>query len=296
MPQTRRSNLPPAHRRSRRRFPLRLLAVAIVLLAAAFLLVSICSSGGKQPKARNDAQPTAGAAPAAPSSRAAAGSRGGSPRPGATPGVGGFAPVSPTPQATCAPSDLLRLVDKDHALPDDYLPPDLVNVEPKDASPGSPTVVQLRKEADGALHSMLEAARAQNIFFLAQSAYRSYQYQSQVYQQEVNSVGQAQADRESARPGHSEHQLGLAIDFTTRGLDFDLNQSFAATPEGRWLAQHAAEFGFVLSYPEGKEAQTGYEYEPWHYRYIGTGAAQQFVQSGQTLNQWLTSRQLGCGA
>ena len=290
MPQTRRSYQPPSYR-PRRRFPIRWLIAAVVVIVAVYLIAGACS-GGKKKTAKNPA----GTPPAAlaPSSRASGAN--GTPRPGNMPSSGSFAPTSPTPQATCAPSDLLRLVDKDHALPDDYTPPDLVTLDPRDSSPGSATVVQLRKEAADALHSMLDAARAQNIFFLAQSAYRSYEYQNQVYAAEVRSVGQAQADRESAKPGHSEHQLGLAVDFTTRTLNFDLNQSFAATPEGRWLAQHAAEFGFVLSYPEGKEEQTGYEYEPWHYRYIGVAAAQQFVQSGQTLNQWLASRQLGCGA
>jgi LAS superfamily LD-carboxypeptidase LdcB len=293
MPQTRRSYLPPPRHRSRR-FPIRWLIAAIVVIVAVYLIAGTCSSDGKKKTAKNlGGTSTAALAPAGPSSRA--GGANGTPRPGGSPNAN-FAPASPTPQATCAPSDLLRLVDKDHALPDDYVPPDLVTLDPKDSSPGSATVVQMRKEAADALHAMLEAARSQNIFFLAQSAYRSYEYQNQVYAAEVRSVGQAQADRESARPGHSEHQLGLAVDFTTRALNFDLNQSFAATPEGRWLTQHAAEFGFVLSYPEGKEDQTGYEYEPWHYRYIGVSAAQQFVQSGQTLNQWLAARQVGCGA
>jgi D-alanyl-D-alanine carboxypeptidase len=271
--------------------------VAIVLIAAVYLIADACGSGGNggnRARGRTP-QPSAAARPARPTSRAGTAPRGGSPRPGSTPGAG-FAPASPTVEPTCAPDDLLRLVDKDHALPDSYVPPDLVALEPKDSSPRSATAVQLRHEAADALHRMLDQARTENIFFLAQSAYRSYQYQEQVYAQEVSSVGQAQADRESARPGHSEHQLGLAVDFTTRGLDYDLNQSFAATPEGRWLAQHAAEFGFVLSYPEGKEAETGYEYEPWHYRYVGVDVAQQFVQSGQTLNRWLAARQVGCHA
>lgn len=294
MPQTRRSYQPPTYR-PRRRFPIRWLIAAIVVILAVYLIAGACSSGGKKKSAKNPAgTATAALVPAAPSSRAAGAN--GTPRPGGTPAAGNIAPASPTAQATCAPADLLRLVDKDHALPDDYVPPDLATLDPRDSSPGSATIVQMRKQGADALHTMLDAARTQNIFFLAQSAYRSYEYQNQVYAAEVQSVGQTQADRESARPGHSEHQLGLAVDFTTRALNFDLNQSFAATPEGRWLAQHAAEFGFVLSYPEGKEDQTGYEYEPWHYRYIGQNAAQQFVQSGQTLNQWLATRQLGCGA
>ena len=209
---------------------------------------------------------------------------------------GAHALASPTPAAACGPSDILFLVDKDHALPPDYVPPDLVTVRAPDASPGAPTTVQLRKVAADAMTQMLTDARAQSINLLAQSGYRSYDYQAQVYGNEVQTFGQAKADSESARPGHSEHQLGLAMDFTTRALGYDLNDSFAATPEGRWLAQSAARYGFVLSYPQGKDALTGYTYEPWHYRYIGVDATQKFLASGQTLNQWLAQHQQPCSA
>src|SRR5581483_7815770 len=184
MPQTRRSYRPPSYP-PRRRFPIRWLVAAIVVIVAVYLIAGACS-GGKKKTAKNPAgTPTAALAP---SSRASGAN--GTPRPGGTPSTSSFAPASPTPQATCAPSDLLRLVDKDHALPDDYTPPDLVTLEPKDASPGSATLVQMRKAAADALHAMLEAARAQNIFCMAQSAYRSYEYQNQVYAAEVRSVGQ----------------------------------------------------------------------------------------------------------
>lgn len=211
--------------------------------------------------------------------------------PGGTPA--GFA-FAPTPVPTCGPSDLLVLVDKSHALPPEYVPPDLVTVRADIASPGAPIAVQLRKEAADALARMIADARTQGIYLLAQSAYRSYDYQAQVYNNEVQTFGQAKADSESARPGHSEHQLGTAVDFTTRTLQYDLNDSFATTPEGRWLAQHAADYGFVLSYPQGKESVTGYVYEPWHYRYIGVQAAKEFVASGLTLNQWLAQHQAPC--
>jgi D-alanyl-D-alanine carboxypeptidase len=214
----------------------------------------------------------------------------------ATVPAAGVALGSPTPAPACAPSDILFLVDKDHALPPDYAPPDLVTVRAPDASPGAPTTVQLRKVAADAMTQMLTDARAQSINLLAQSGYRSYEYQAQVYGNEVQTFGQTQADRESARPGHSEHQLGLAMDFTTRALGYDLNNSFAATPEGRWLAQNAARYGFVLSYPQDKEAITGYTYEPWHYRYIGVDAAQKFLASGLALNQWLGQHQQPCSA
>ncbi len=208
--------------------------------------------------------------------------------------AGGFAPSPVTPVATCAPVDLLRLVNKDVALPAEYVPPELVSLQPIDASPNAVIALKLRHEADDAMHRMLEQARASGLSIVAQSAYRSYPDQQRVYTEEVKNFGQTQADRESARPGHSEHQLGLAVDFSSKRLDYDLNDAFAATAEGSWLAQNAAQYGFVQSYPQEKEAITGYTYEPWHYRYIGAAPAQAVAQSGLTLNEWLTSRQLGC--
>jgi LAS superfamily LD-carboxypeptidase LdcB len=199
--------------------------------------------------------------------------------------------------ATCGPLDLLKLVDKDRALSRDDVPPDLVQLQPVDSSPNAVEKLELRREADDALHKMLDQARtSSHLFILAQSTYRSYDDQARVYQSEVEHFGQAQADRESARPGHSEHQLGTAVDFTTKSLGYDLVEAFATTPEGQWLQKNAAQYGFVLSYPQDKETITGYMYEPWHYRYIGVGAAEAFVKSGQTLKEWLEPRQLGCSA
>ena len=190
----------------------------------------------------------------------------------------------------------MRQVSKDAALPADYVPPDLVMLQPIDASPNLTGTLMLRREAEQAIHRLLGQARANNLSIVVQSSYRGYQDQAKVYQSEVQNFGQAQADRESARPGHSEHQLGLAVDFSSKRLNYDLNDSFAATPEGKWLQHNATQVGFVQSYPEGQEPVTGYMYEPWHYRYIGVEAAQGFAKSGQTLTEWLSGRQLGCHA
>lgn len=255
------------------------------------LLAAACGSQSrnKPPTNQNTNGPQITLAPSSTAPGAPPGRRN---RPG-TP-AGGFAANPPTPAATCVPADLLRLVDKDFALPPDYAPPDLMNLQPIDASPGAASMLKLRREAEEAMHRMLDQARSSNLSIVAQSTYRSYQDQAKVYQDEVQNYGQAQADRESARPGHSEHQLGLAVDFSSKRLNYDLNDSFAATPEGKWLQQNAAQYGFVLSYPEGEEQVTGYMYEPWHYRYIGAESAQAATKSGQTLTEWLSSRQLGC--
>ena len=100
------------------------------------------------------------------------------------------------------------------------------------------------------------------------SPYRSYTSQVSVYAGWVKRLGKAQADRQSARPGHSEHQTGLAVDINTA-----VAQSFATTPAGKWLAANSWRYGFILRYPDGKEPVTGYEFEPWHFRYVGVALA-----------------------
>jgi LAS superfamily LD-carboxypeptidase LdcB len=263
---------------------------AILVIAIAF---SASCGGGSKPKSASPtvAGATVARAPAAPPRGQTSPVRG----PFSTPSESVTAPfATPTVAATCAPADLLRLVDKQAALPPEYEPPDLVQLQPIDASPNVAEMLRLRHEAEDALHKLLDAGRNARLFLLAQSTYRSYGDQERVYQSEVEHFGQGQADRESARPGHSEHQLGTAIDFTTRALGYDLVEAFAGTPEGKWLQQNAAQYGFVLSYPQEKEADTGYMYEPWHYRYIGVQAAQAEAQSGLTLNKWLEQRQVGC--
>ncbi len=103
----------------------------------------------------------------------------------------------------------------------------------------------------------------------------------------VQQMGQDQAERISARPGHSEHQMGTAIDFTSASAGYGLGEGFAQTPEGAWLSQNAPRFGFVMSYPAGKESVTGYAYEPWHFRYVGIDVARAVVARGITLTEYL---------
>ena len=101
------------------------------------------------------------------------------------------------------------------------------------------------------------------------------------------SVGEAEANRFSARPGYSEHQLGTTIDFTSRRAEFDLTNAFGATPEGQWLDENAVRYGFVMSYPPDKEDITGYVYEPWHFRYVGEEVAAEVRREGITLHEYL---------
>jgi zinc D-Ala-D-Ala carboxypeptidase len=113
----------------------------------------------------------------------------------------------------------------------------------------------------------------------AQSAYRSYGAQVGTYNGWVSRLGQKGADLTSARPGHSEHQTGLAIDISALPAECSLKQCFADTPQGKWLAKHAWEYGFILRYPEGMTDITGYEFEPWHYRFVGKSLAKEMYET-----------------
>jgi D-alanyl-D-alanine carboxypeptidase len=160
---------------------------------------------------------------------------------------------------------LLAFVDKTHAQPG-YVPPDLVTLKSNVAYLTSRKGLELRSVAEVALRRMGEAARAQGITLLASSTYRSFDYQVTVYARNVRALGQAEADRESARPGTSQHQLGPVVDFGS------ISPAFADTAAGRFLEQHAAEYGWSLSFPDGYEDVTGYLWECWHWRYIGVEA------------------------
>ncbi len=155
------------------------------------------------------------------------------------------------------------LVDKQHSLPDHYVPEDLVNLNEYPTLLLSRNNLQLRELLMPALLAMNKAARQDNISLLISSTYRSFDYQTVVYNRIVKELGQEAADRESAKPGTSQHQLGLALDFDS------ITNAFASKKSGIWVAANAGKFGFALSYPDGYEDLTGYRYESWHYRFIG---------------------------
>jgi D-alanyl-D-alanine carboxypeptidase len=157
---------------------------------------------------------------------------------------------------------LRRLVDKTHALPDGYEPDDLVELTGGTYLVNR-TGLMLRRSAAAALAAMAAAAQADGAALLVSSTYRSYNYQVEVYARTVRQDGQEEADRVSARPGYSQHQTGLAVDFGS------IDDSFAQTPAGHWILSNAARFGWSLSFPPGYEAVTGYVWESWHYRYVG---------------------------
>lgn len=147
---------------------------------------------------------------------------------------------------------------------------------PADYAPG-----RILPEAQTAFDTMRAAAKEEGLTLKIVSGYRSYQKQDKVYHNYAARDGAALADRYSARAGSSEHQTGYAMDINS------VRQSFAETKEGKWLAAHCAEYGFILRYPKDKEAETGFMYEPWHIRYLGVELAQKITESGLCLEEYL---------
>lgn len=174
------------------------------------------------------------------------------------------------------PDSLTVLVNKYHALPQDYIP----QLETLGSPYGSGS---LRPEAAAAFRAMADAARADGISLRSVSAYRSYQRQESVYNRYLRQDTQASVDSYSARPGFSEHQTALALDINVASL----SAHFENTPAYAWLVEHCADYGFILRYPQGKEDITGYRFEPWHYRYVGTEAAQACMSQDLTFEEYL---------
>ncbi|MHA7139620.1 cell wall-binding repeat-containing protein [Rossellomorea arthrocnemi] len=181
----------------------------------------------------------------------------------------------------------LLLVNKKRSIPSSYKPTRLV--EPNVRFPFSHYDPKryMDSRAVSSFEALVNAAWAQNVKLYAQSGYRSYSRQSELYNYYKSVYGEAYASQISAKPGHSEHQTGLAMDVTSASVGYDLNENFASTKEGRWVANQAYKYGFIIRYPKGKESITGYAYEPWHLRYVGKEAAQEIYENGITLEQYL---------
>ncbi len=149
-------------------------------------------------------------------------------------------------------------------------------------------VEQLEEKAHQQLVKMFDAAAADGITLRVVSAYRSFEYQIRLFNRRVVKYGFANANYSTAIPGQSEHQTGLVVDVDDGTWTHTVKQSFETTPAFRWLDQHAHEYGFILSYPDGKEDITGYMYEPWHYRFVGSVAvATEIKQRGLTLQEYV---------
>ena len=173
--------------------------------------------------------------------------------------------AAPTTQSTAEGLtyiDGILVVNKTYALPADYNP----GVDP---------------DAQAAFDKMQADAAKEGLNIYISSGFRSYDYQAGLYDRYVQRSGKAEADRYSARAGHSEHQTGLAFDLNS------IDMTFADTDECEWVNKHCAEYGFIIRYPKGSESITGYMYEPWHLRYLGVENAKKVYDSGLTLEEYL---------
>jgi D-alanyl-D-alanine carboxypeptidase len=167
------------------------------------------------------------------------------------------------------PASSWVVVDKARPLaPLDYAPGDLVPIGGR----------EMRAEAAQAMTDMLAAAAAEGLTLNVQSAYRSYDYQVDTFRNQVARFGQERAEIQVARPGYSEHQTGLAADVGGGGCDIE--NCFATTAEGQWVAANGPRFGYVVRYPDGKQDVTGFKYEPWHVRYVGVALATEMQRTG----------------
>jgi D-alanyl-D-alanine carboxypeptidase len=187
------------------------------------------------------------------------------------------------------PTSIWVIANKQRPLnPKTYAPSDLVVPNIPLRSNITSTEKQVRQPMAMALETMVAAAKTEGLSLNLQSGYRSYSFQVSLYNRYVQQQGQAVADSQSARPGYSEHQTGLAADLgSVSHPECDVEACFGTTLEGKWLAANAYKYGFIIRYPQGLQNITGYIYEPWHVRYIGVDLATELHDTGvQTLEQF----------
>jgi len=174
------------------------------------------------------------------------------------------------------------LVDTRFRLPATYVPPDLVPV----SQAGLSGTVEVRSLVIPDLTALGAAAAAAGAPVDVEAAYRSWADQQSLYERRLQEFGPTGPATRTARPGHSEHQLGTTVDFKTKGA-LDVSTKWASSRAGAWMQANAWRFGFVLSYPSGQDALTCYPYEPWHFRYFGRVVASIIHASGLTSRQVL---------
>lgn len=181
--------------------------------------------------------------------------------------------------------DKLILVNKHNPLPAEYVPSDLTVVD-------LPAVreTQLRREAADALVNLFAGAGQESMEFKCISGYRSSELQGEIFNEHAVTMGDDGANLVSAKATESEHQTGLAIDVSSASVDYDLVAEYEETAEGQWLATNAHKYGFIVRYLKDKTEITGYSYEPWHLRYVGTEAAAKIYEGNLTLEEYLAQQ------
>lgn len=191
--------------------------------------------------------------------------------------------INPKKVINTVNEDYTILVNKTNVLRSDYTPKNLVKLNIEFLSDTSNESRCMEKKAADSLEDLVTTAKKENIILIGSSAYRSYKSQLRILKEETDKKGVDYADKYVAKPGQSEHQSGLAVDVTNRVRCFD-----KTSKEAQWLANNAYKFGFILRYPDGKEDITGYNYEPWHIRYVGKDIAKEIYMKNITLEEYLS--------
>lgn len=191
--------------------------------------------------------------------------------------------INPKKVINTVNEDYTILVNKTNVLRSNYTPKNLVKLNIEFLSDTSNESRCMEKKAADSLEDLVTTAKKENIILIGSSAYRSYKSQLRILKEETDKKGVDYADKYVAKPGQSEHQSGLAIDVTNRVRCFD-----KTSKEAQWLANNAYKFGFILRYPDGKEDITGYNYEPWHIRYVGKDIAKEIYKKNITLEEYLS--------
>lgn len=195
-------------------------------------------------------------------------------------------PWAPATELDLDPQSITVYVNKEYALPKDYVPEDLTVPDILFDITGFEERKQLRAEASSALEDLFAAARSDGHTLYGVSGYRSYERQKEIFTNNIVIRGKVHTIRYSAVPGTSEHQTGLSIDISSESMKNKLIPTFATCPEGKWVAENAHHFGYIIRYPKNRTDVTGYAYEPWHVRYVGKNLAEYLHNNDLTLDEY----------
>lgn len=271
---------------------------ALTLLVALSIIAAGCGNREETPPSSPEATstatatatPTANATTSPTPSAAATASPQTSNKPSQSPSATSKPPGTPAKndglQVIAKPESVTVLVNKQFSLPSSYEPTDLVYPDIPFTFKEKVEKRKMRSVAAEAIEKMFEGAKKDGINLAGVSAYRSYATQKSLFQRYVQQDGEEKAKTYSAVPGTSEHETGLAIDVSGSDGKCAASDCFGGTKEAVWLEKHAPEYGFIIRYPKGKEKITGYQYEPWHIRYVGAEAAKDMAAKKQTMEEY----------
>jgi D-alanyl-D-alanine carboxypeptidase len=279
------------------------ISLCFTSFALAFALLTGCegkpdgASGSAEPPAATNPDSSAVTAPPSSPSKETGGTQTSVPGGSQNPGKGDTAVSRPpssaggpeSMQVVANPESIDVLVNKQHSLPSSFEPKDLVYPDVPFTFKEKIEKREMRREAAEALEKLFAGAKKDGIYLAGVSGYRSYATQKALFDRYVKQDGEEKAKTYSAVPGTSEHETGLAIDVSGSDGKCAAQDCFAGTKEAVWLEKHAPEYGFIIRYPKGKESITGYQYEPWHIRYVGTKIAREIADKGITLEEYFNA-------